>query len=204
MRMTKNLWGAQNSNVDAQRKDLFTVKLDLPSALKSVGAWNETVEFALESFPFPERKRNTIPIKWQQQTNHLPGADVATSPIDIIVRYAFNQRTHEVLQRWDYLASNPHTGGVAQASALKCQGRFLWLIPDMNVQSNVESTSSAQEPLKVGLVYILEGCMITGLKPDGGDHTSEDIVKLTFNLSIDRWYPEDIRQMVVGVLPNSA
>ena len=197
----KNEWGAAGSNLDAQRADLFKVKLELPSALtlNGLGTWHNDVEFAIESWPFPDRKRDTIPIKYLNQTNHLVGAEAATAPVDVMVRYAFNQATAQLLERWNYLTSNPRTGGVGLTSHVKAKGYFIWLIPNMAAQRNVEATSPADDTLVPGQIYVLEGCVITGLKPTDGNMTNgNEIVKLTFNLSIDRYYPEDIRRMIHG------
>lgn len=196
---SKNEWGAAGSNVDPQRTDLFKVKLELPEAIGGVGAWQNDIEFAVRKWPFPERKREVMQLKYLNQTNNLLGADVPLSPIDVEVAYAFNQATAQLLERWSTLTSNPRTGGVAQTSKVKSKGYFYWLIPDMEVQSDVERTDTTDEPLKVGLVYVLEGCMITGLTPMGGDHTqTNQPVLYTFNLTVDRYYPDDIRKMIVG------
>ena len=94
----KNTFGSQNSKLDLQRVDLFKVTLVLPSALGL--DWTENVEFAVEQFPFPERSREMIQVKYMQQTNFLIGGDTPTPAIDIPVRYAFAQRTAEALEKW--------------------------------------------------------------------------------------------------------
>jgi hypothetical protein len=173
----------------------------LPDALvlNGFGTWYNDVEFAVEKFPFPERKRETIPFKYLNQTNHLLGAETATAPITITIRYAFNQATAQLLERWNYLTSHPLTGGVGLTSQVKARGEFIWLIPNMVVQKNVESTSPSDDTLVPGLIYVLEGCMVTGLKWSDADMTvGTETAKLMFDLSIDRYYPKDLRKMIVG------
>jgi hypothetical protein len=197
----KNEWGASGSNLDPQRPDLFRVKLELPSALtlNGLGTWHNDVEFAIETWPFPERKRETISVKYLQQTNHLVGADTPTAPIDILVRYAFNQATHQLLERWNQLVANQRTGGIGLTSHVKAKGEFIWLIPNMAAQRNVESTSPSDDTLIPAQIYTLEGCVISGLKPSDADmKVGNEIVKLTFNLTMDRYYPLDIRRMIHG------
>lgn len=197
----KNEWGAAGSNLDPQRVDLFRVKLDLPPALtlNGLGTWHNDVEFAIETWPFPERQRETIPLKYLQQTNHISGGDTPTAPVDILVRYAFNQATAQVLERWNALTANPRTGGVGLTTHVKAKGEFIWLIPNMQAQRNVESTSPSDDTLIPGQVYVLEGCMITGLKPSDADmKIGNELVKYTFRLLIDRYYPQDIRRMIHG------
>lgn len=197
----RNEWGASGSNLDPQRVDLFKVKLELPDALvlNGFGSWYNDVEFAIEKWPFPERRNDTIPFKFLNQTNHILGANVATSPIVTTVRYAFNQPTAQLLERWSYLTSNPRTGGVGITSQVKARGEFAWLIPNMEVQKDVEETAPSDDTLIPGLIYTLEGCMVTGLKFTDADMiVGNDTVKLMFELSIDRYYPKDIRKMVVG------
>src|SRR3954470_11734403 len=138
----KNLWGSQDSGIDQQRADLFKVQIHLPRTLGGVTNWSNDVEFAVTKFPFPDRKRGVIPTKYLNQTNFQLGADEATGPIEIPVRYAFNQQTHQLLERWHWLTSNPRTGGVALTSAVKCRGEFWWLIPNMTEQQAVGQTPS--------------------------------------------------------------
>lgn len=197
----KNEWGAAGSNLDAQRGDLFRVKLEMPPALalNGYGSWYNDVEFAIEQWPFPDRRRESIPIKYMQQTNHLVGADAPTGPITVIVRYAFNQPTIQLLERWNYLTANPRTGGVGLTSQVKTRGEFIWLIPNMQEQKNVESTNPSDDTLIPGQIYTLEGCVISGLKPTDGNMTTSEIVKMSFELTIDRYYPQDLRRMVHGL-----
>lgn len=184
------------SNLDPQRPDLFRIELELPAVIGGTGAWNNDVEFAIEKFPFPDIKQDTFPMKFLNQTNNILAGDQVLPPVDIPVRYAFARSTAARLYRWQYLSSNPRTGGVGLTSAVKCRGHFYWLIPDMGVQSQVEQTTG--DVLKDGLKYALEGCLITGLKASDADMTSaaNGPVLLTFTLHIDRYYPEDLNNMV--------
>lgn|SRR5574343_145944 len=187
----KNLWGAQGQNIDQQRSDLFKVVLDLPSFVGGQNVWTEHVEFAVEKFPFPERSREMIPIKFLNQTNYQIGAESPTGQVDIPVRYAFNQPTMQILEKWNYLISNPRTGGVGLSSLVKCMGHFYWLIPDDVTQGAVETVTSSG--MKTGASYVLEGCWIKGLKFSDADMTSRDgVVTATFSLVVDRYYPENL------------
>jgi hypothetical protein len=45
----------------------------------------------------------------------------------------------------------------------------------------------------------LEGCMVSGLKPTDADmKTGNTLVNLAFSLTIDRYYPKDLRKMIFG------
>jgi hypothetical protein len=195
----KNLWGSQDSGIDQQRADLFKVQIHLPTrALGGVSAWANDVEFAISKFPFPDRKREAIPTKFLNQTNFQLGADVAANPIEIPVRYAFNQQTHQLLERWHQLTSNSRTGGVALTSAVKARGEFWWLIPNMPEQERIGEVES-DNTLRVAQRYALEGCLILGLKPSDADMTASGdaaLVSLQFTLQVDRYYPVAINQMV--------
>ena len=193
----KNTFGAQSSNLDLQRVDLWKVTLTLPPALAI--DWTENVEFALEKFPFPERSREMIQIKYMQQTNYLIGGDTPTPAVEIPVRYAFSQRTIEALEKWFWLVSNPKTGGVGLTSAVKSKGIMRWQVPNMT-QLVADVTSAAQpgqNTLNEGLTYVLEGCLIKGLRFTDADMTQSGAVNTLFSLQIDRYYPEDINNMVV-------
>ena len=194
MRMKyKNQWGTEGSGLDQQRPDLFRVCLNVP--VGGLGAWENAVEFALEAFPFPEDKITTYDIKFMQQTNHMLGGDTPTAPVTIPVRYAFAQPTAQLLYRWWYLIKNPRTGTAGLTSAVKCSGTFKWLIPNMTAIANVDA--EPEDGLKVGLEYVLEGCLITGIKPTDANHTQTNAgVNLSFDLLVDRYYPKNIGAMV--------
>jgi hypothetical protein len=187
----KNPWGAANSGVDQQRSDLFYVTLEFPRLLLTGGTntWDQECGFAVERFPFPDRARQMIPVKWMNQTNHQIGADEASGPIDMGVRYAFNRRAAELLERWHWITSNPATGGVATTSAIKTNGMFVWYIPNMAKIANVDDLST-NDVLIPGSAYRLEGCLVRNYKPsDANMTTGNEGVVLTFSLQIDRYYP---------------
>lgn len=194
---TKNTWGSAattgGTGIDQQRADLFRISLTLPPSLGGNGVWDEQVQFAVEGFPFPEMKVQTFDTKYLNQINHQIGADNANSEISIPVRYAFSQQTAQVLYKWMYLISNPVTGGTGLTSAVKCNGEFRWLVPDMDKQianANILGGVDGSDTLKTGLIYKLEGCFITGLKPTDADMKGgNSAVSLTFTLRVDRYFP---------------
>jgi len=205
---TKNTWGSNSTaggtGIDQQRADLFKISLTLPQGIGGAGAWDEQVQFAVEGFPFPENKVQGFDTKYLNQTNHQIGADQSTSEITVPVRYAFSQQTAQVLYKWQYTISNPTTGGVGLASAVKCNGEFRWLVPDMTKQIanasqfGAASSDVSYDVLKTGLVYKLEGCFITGLKPTDADmKTGNTPVNLAFTLMIDRYYPIGPKSLIV-------
>lgn len=183
-----NIWGAK-SGVNQQRADLFKVALTIPSAVIDNGAsaWNSECAFAVSRFPFPPRAREMIGIKFLNQTNFSLGADTPMSPIDIQVRYAFDAKTAEYLEKWSWATSNPRSGYVANTTEIKTNGKFYWLIPDKNNSRN--STSC----YKLGACYIIEGCLVKGYHPvtDANMEESNGLVNLAFQLQIDRYYPDN-------------
>jgi hypothetical protein len=193
----KNTFGSQGSKLDVQRVDLFKVTLELPTAIGL--PWDEHVEFAIEKFPFPDRKKDTTPIKYMQQTNILVGGDTATGPAEIPVRYAFAQRTAECLEKWFYLIANPLTGGVGLPSEIKCKGYLRWLVPNMAKQiADIHGQPRpGEDTMMDGAIYILEGCWIQGLKFVDADMTASGYVTMSFSLQCDRWYPENIDALQV-------
>lgn len=193
----KNTFASQNSKLDLQRVDLFKVTLELPSAIGL--PWDEHVEFAVEKFPFPDRKKDVVAIKYMQQTNQMLGGDQATPAVDIPVRYAFAQRTAEALEKWFYLIANPITGGVGLTSEVKCLGYLRWMIPNMAKQiADINGQAMVgQDTMMDGAQYVLEGCLITGLKFVDADMTTSNYVTMSFTLQVDRWYPVDVNNLQV-------
>lgn len=198
----KNTFGAiaDGQGIDLQRQDLFKFTIELPAALGI--KWADEVQFAVEKFPFPERSVETYPVKYLQQTNNQIGGDTAMPSVEVLVRYAFNTRVAEALEKWFWLVSNPLTGGTGATSRVKAKGSFRWLVPNQTRQ-NADITSAAmssQTTLRDGLQYNLEGCFIKGLKFSEAGMTQSGKVDLQFTLQIDRYYPVDINNMVVSVV----
>lgn len=198
----KNPWGAAGAGTDQQRSDLFYFLLPFPDALQGAGGgsglWDQQVSFAVQEFPFPDRARESMPIKFLQQTNHQIGADTASGAIDVTVRYAFNKRTAELLERWHWMISNPVTGAVALSGSVKTNGYFYWLVPNMAKVANVDD-QTPQGAMTLGAKYKIEGCWPRNLKPSNADMTqSNQGVSLTFSLQIDRYYPEKISDLTPG------
>jgi len=190
----KNTWGSANG-LNQQRADLFKVVLAFPSALGGTGVWERECAFAVEDFPFPARTRETIQVKYLNQTNHNLGAETATSPLDIKVRYAFDARTVELLERWHWMTSNPKTGSVGLTSSIKTNGKFVCLVPN-------PAATNEHDAFVPGGTYILEGCMVKGFSPSHASMTENGLVSCTLSLSIDRYYPKSPSDLYV--IPTNA
>jgi hypothetical protein len=195
----KNMFGAETSaqSLDLQRTDLWKVTLNLPAVIGV--SWKDNVEFLVENFPFPERSITTIEIKYLQQTNYLIGHDNAGGQVDMRVRLAYGTRALEALEKWLWLVSNPKTGGVGLTSQCKAKGYMRWLVPNMakqvmDLRGNAESSENT---LSDGIVYVLEGCLIRGLKLSDADMSQSNYVTATLSMTIDRYYPENINRLVV-------
>jgi len=197
----KNAFGSQvdGSRLDLQRVDLFKVTLELPTAIGL--PWDEHVEFAVEKFPFPNRQKEAIPVKFMQQTNYLIGADTASDAAEIPVRYAFAQRTAEALEKWSWLIANPLTGGVGLTSQVKCKGLLRWLVPNMRKQiADIRGQPRpGEDTMMDGATYVLEGCWPRNLKFIDADQTASGYVNLMLSIQIDRWYPENIDRLQQNV-----
>jgi hypothetical protein len=202
----KNTFGSATASgsMDLQRQDLFWLQITLPPALAM--NWIETVQFAVEKFPFPERSVEMIGVKYMQQTNFLIGGDTPTGAVEVPCRYAFAQPVAAALERWFWLVRNPRTGGVGLTSAVKTHGEFDWLVPNQSDEQkdiqNAPTTSSTA--LVPGLRYFLEGCLIKGFKFSDADMTTSGKVDCQFSLQIDRYYPMDVsaQGMTVQIAPS--
>ncbi len=200
----QNAWGAQNSQLDPLRPDLFRVELQIPSQVLGGGAglWDSEVAFGIKSFPWPVREREMIPVKWLQQTNFVIGADVALAPAELNVRWAFNRRTVEILERWHQLTANSQNGGVAITSLVKTNGFIYYLVPNMSAVA--DPTDTTNDAFNDGPRWYLEGVLVKGLKvAENLDMTvGNEVVTVNLNLQIDRYYPLDPSDL--SVLPGAA
>jgi hypothetical protein len=185
--------------MDLQRQDLFQFTINLPAALNL--NWVENVQFAVEKFPFPERSIEVIGVKYMQQTNFLIGGDTPTPAIEVPIRYAFGQLTAQALEKWMWLIRNPLTGGVALTSIVKTNGSFTWIVPNQAAQeADITGTpTSSQTTMMAGLVYTLEGCLIKGFKYSDADMTTSGKVDCSLSLQIDRYYPQNIDNMLIPI-----
>lgn len=195
----RNTFGSQDSRLDLQRQDLFKFTINLPAALRL--DWVENVEFAVEKFPFPERAINMIGVKYMQQTNWQIGDDIPTPPVEVPIRYAFGQQTAMALEKWMWLVRNPLTGGVGLTSMVKTDGYFRWIVPNQVAQNGdiTGTPTTSQTTMKEGLVFRLEGCVIKGFKMSDADMTAAGKVDCQVSISIDRYYPASIDNMVVPI-----
>jgi hypothetical protein len=195
----QNSWGAQNSQLDPLRPDLFRIQLQIPPQVLGGGAglWDSEVSFGIKSFPFPDREREMIPVKWLQQTNYVLGADVGLTPTALNVRWAFNRRTVEILERWHQLTSNSQNGGVAITSQVKTNGFLYFLLPNMSAVA--DPTDTTNDAFTDGPRYYLEGVLIKGLKPAQNlDMTvGNEIMTVDMNIQLDRYYPLDPSDLTV-------
>jgi hypothetical protein len=198
----KNTFASQASSgasFDLQRQDLFKFQIILPAFLRL--DWTENVEFAVEKFPFPERSIELTGIKYLQQTNYQIGGDTPTPPIEVPIRYAFAQQTAMALEKWWTMIRNPRTGGVGLTSRCKTTGTFHWLVPNQAQQEADVTNNSDRDSLVLqsGLVYKLEGVLLKGLKCSDADMTTSGKVDVQASISIDRWYPVDLNNMIAPV-----
>lgn len=195
-----NTFGAVASanGFDLQRSDLWKVSIILPQVLGI--DWRNNVEFLLEKFPFPARERDMIEVKYMQQTNFQIGRDAPTPAVEIPVRYAFSVQVAEALEKWYWLVGNPRTGGVGLTSQCKAKGLMRWMVPNMQrqVQDIRGNVQPGENTMDTGLSYVLEGCLIKGLKFSDADMTTSNYVTLLFGLQIDRYYPANVNDMVVN------
>jgi hypothetical protein len=196
----QNTFGSQGSKLDLQRNDLWKCSISPPAPLGNL--WEAEVQFAVEKFPFPQREKEHIPIKYLQQTNKLIGGDTDMAPVELTIRYPFAARTLEILEKWFWLVANPRTGGVGLTSQVKGMGYFRYLVPNMarQVADLQAGAQPAQDTLMDGLQWVLEGVWPKAFKMTDADMTTGNAVAMAMvTFAIDRYYPVDINNMVVAV-----
>jgi len=194
-----NTFGSQGANLDLQRNDLWKVYISLPPAIGI--SWDTQVQFAVEKFPFPGGEKESIDVKYLQQVNKQVGGDTSLANSELTIRYAFNAQTAQALEKWFWLIANPLTGGVGLTSAVKSKGYFQYLVPNMARQiADLNSgAKSGSDTLKNGLRWVLEGVWVKAFKMTDADMaTGNAVANCMVTFSIDRYYPEDVNNMVVS------
>jgi hypothetical protein len=196
----ENKFGSQGARLDLQRNDLWKVSISLPTA---VGIkWEEEVQFAVEKFPFPAREKESIPVKYLQQTNKQIGGDTDLGTSELTIRYPFQARTAEALEKWFWLVANPRTGGVGLTSQVKSEGWFRYLVPNMarQVADLQKGANPSQDSLTDGLVWKLEGVWPKAFKMTDADMTTGNALSMCLvTFAIDRYYPYDINDMTAKI-----
>lgn len=193
---TKNVWGTRAGDLsyDLQRSDLFQILINLPDAITG-GTWSDSIQMAVTKFPFPARERSMIEVKYLNQTNFILGAENALGSIEIPVRYAFEIQTAALLEKWNWLTSDPN-GGVGRTSSMKTTGQFNWLVPSVAPNAGAldsdfrQSDTTTAWEMKPGGSYFLEGILIKSLQPTEANMDSRDsLVMLNLVLQVDRYFP---------------
>lgn len=194
----KNVWGTRatdGNSYDLQRSDLFELHINLPEVLGGVANWDNTIKMTVTKFPFPARERSMIEVKYLNQTNFILGAENALGTIEIPVRYAFENETAVLLEKWHWMTSDPN-GGVGRTSSMKTTGVFNWLVPSLTpklgvLESNLRETDADTVwEMKPGGKYFLEGILVKNLSPTEANMDSRDqLVMLNLTLSVDRYFP---------------
>jgi len=106
------------------------------------------------------------------------------------VRYAFNQETASILEKWFWMTSHPGTGAVGLTSFVKANGFMYWLIPNLEQVEPLPINAPAPANTMIdGGRYVLEGILLVGLKPSDADMEQAGLVNLDLKLQIDRYYP---------------
>ena len=202
----KNLWGAAAATAgqayDQVRSDLFIVKMNPPAIVGGLN-FNDQISFAISKFPFPDRGRESIQVKYLNQTNKLVGADTALPSVTVTARQAYTTQTAQLLEEWYWATSNPN-GGVALTSQIKTSGDFYWLAPVAGSTTTYDSTNvnggSSNSLYRQVCHYTLEGVWIKSLKPSDADMTqSNGLVDLSFSVEIDRYYPQATSDLVAQI-----
>lgn len=196
----QNTFGSQGSQLDLQRNDLWKCSISFPTAIGL--KWEDEVQFAVEKFPFPPREKESIPIKYLQQTNKQIGGDVDLAPVELTIRYPFAAKTAEALEKWFWLVANPLTGGVGLTSQVKSKGYFRYLVPNMarQIADLQPNATPGQDTLKDGLIWVLEGVWPKAFKMTDADMTvGNQVAMCLVTFAIDRYYPENINSMRVAI-----
>lgn len=196
----QNTFGSQGSQLDLQRNDLWKCSISFPTAIGL--KWEDEVQFAVEKFPFPAREKESIAIKYLQQTNKQIGGDVDLAPTELTIRYPFATRVAEALEKWFWLVANPLTGGVGLTSQVKSKGYFRYLVPNMarQIADLQPNAVPGQDTLKDGLIWILEGVWPKAFKMTDADMTTGNQTAMCLvTFAIDRYYPDNINAMRVAI-----
>ena len=193
MMVFRNQWGAAGASTDQQRADLFRVTVVLPPQLQlqagsGANVWDKEIGWAISKFNFPDRGVDQIAIKHGQHTNYQIGADKPVGEISMTARYAFNQRTAELLERWYNVTSNRKIGAVALTSAVSTEGTFYWLTPNLDALSN--PSAAEKDAYKLIRAYRLIGCWLSGLTPSAADaESTSGLVTYDIKMTCNDYYP---------------
>lgn len=133
------------------------------------GNENDVITLSLTSFPLPKSNINPIEIMYLNQTRKFAGKPTYDD-LSVVFNDYVDQTTKVVLANWFYLAHNPLTGKTAFASQYKKNGRMVLYAPDGSGDREWE----------------LQGMWISTFDPGDVDMETDDRVRLTCNIVIDK------------------
>ena len=198
---SKNLFGASaaTGGADLQRTDLFRVVISPPASIITSAQWGAEIQMAVAAFPFPEREKEIIAVKYLQQVNQLVGGDKATGQVKATFRYPFAYKTAKLLERWFWATSNPLTGGTCLTSQLKGSGYVEMLIPqdisgvvadlaDSVGYNGMSAQAQSNDPYVVQQRWYLEGIWPSNFTMTELNMEGSKFVECAVTFVLDRYY----------------
>ncbi len=133
----------------------------------------EILRMSLQSFPIPKVNIGVIEMNHLNEKKKFPGIPT-WDDLSVVFNDFVDTATAATLWRWFRTVYDPKTGKLGLARVYKKTGRVVQLAPD-------GSTERA---------YGLEGVWISALDPGDSDMSSEDVLRITCTIVIDKATPE--------------
>jgi len=174
LKLTAQHIAAQGGAYEPQRANNAILYVPFLDGWGSDGA---DVTLSLESFPLPKENNAVIEARWMNERRKFAGP-ANVEDMEVVVKDFVDKRVAQVLLNWrrqvynptDVAVSNIPTGGVGLAKNYKKSGFVVLFAPDGSLQRQ----------------WKVEGLWPTSMDPGDIDMTSEDFIKMTITLSVDR------------------
>lgn len=132
----------------------------------------EVLRLSLASFPIPKVSLGVIELNYINEKKKFPGIPT-WDDLSVVFNDYVDRETSAALWRWFRETYDPVTGKLGLARRFKKTGRVVQFAPDGSTERE----------------YDLEGLWISNLDPGESDFASEDVLKLTVTLTIDKAIP---------------
>jgi hypothetical protein len=133
------------------------------------------LQLSLSSFPIPKANVGVIEVNYLNEKRKFAG--IATfDDLSVVFTDFVDKETCAILQRWFAETYNAETGQVGLAKEYKKTGKVIQYSPDGAIERE----------------YDVQGMWISAIDPGDSDMTSEDVLRVTCTITIDKAIPKFI------------
>lgn len=162
-----------NGSFEPQRQNNAILQIFLPASVGLGAEGDKSLVLSLDSFPIPKASNTEVEAMYLNESRKFAGRFIYDS-MSVVYRDYCDISTADILCRWRHQVGDPWTGRIGLARNYKASAMLSVVAPD-------------------GLSYVRHwkciGVWPNAMDPGDIDMSSDDQVRITCQLSIDKCYP---------------